>query len=117
MWHASLQANLSLRFIGRACFLQALPYPGCVLRANALRHRRMKFFHTHQLAPAAMIGPDGLHITDASYGCLASQLAEALAWNWWSHGKIAKSLHQNPGAVSGLSYPATAPVSVALRPY
>src|SRR5205823_4214626 len=34
--------------------------------------------HTHQLAPAAMIGADGLHMTDASYGCLANQLAEAL---------------------------------------
>src|SRR5215469_9633653 len=43
-----------------------------------------------QLAPAAMIGPDGLHMTDASYGCLASQLAEALTWNWWSHSLSAK---------------------------
>src|SRR3984893_9608057 len=39
-----------------------------------------------QLAPMAMIGPDGLHMTDASYGCLARQLAAALAWNWRSHG-------------------------------
>jgi acyl-CoA thioesterase I len=73
--------------------------------------------HTQQLAPAAMIGPDGLHMTDASYGCLANQLAEALAWNWWSHGKIAKSLRQNPDAVSRLSQPATAPPSTALRPH
>jgi lysophospholipase L1-like esterase len=72
--------------------------------------------HTHQLAPAAMIGPDGLHMTDASYGCLASQLAEALAWNWWSHGKIAKSSHQNPDAVSRLSQPATAPLSAVWPP-
>lgn len=64
--------------------------------------------HTQQLAPAAMIGPDGLHMTDASYGCLANQLAEALAWNWWSHGKVAKSLHQNPGVVSRLSQPTSA---------
>lgn len=71
--------------------------------------------HTQQLAPAAMIGPDGLHMTDASYGCLASQLAEALAWNWWSHGKIARSLQQNPDAVSRLSQPAAAPLSTALR--
>ena len=72
---------------------------------------------TQQLAPAAMIGPDGLHMTDASYGCLASQLGEALAWNWWSHGKIAKSLRQNPDTVSRLSQPATAPLSTALRPH
>jgi len=54
--------------------------------------------HTHQLAPAALIGADGLHMTDTSYGCLANQLAEALAWNWWSHGKMAKSPNRNPGA-------------------
>jgi lysophospholipase L1-like esterase len=42
--------------------------------------------HVQQLAPMAMIGPDGLHMTDASYGCLARRLAAALAWNWWSHG-------------------------------
>jgi acyl-CoA thioesterase I len=73
--------------------------------------------HTQQLAPSAMIGPDGLHMTDASYGCLASQLAEALAWNWWSHGKIAKSLHQNPDALSRLSQPAITPPSTALQPH
>jgi acyl-CoA thioesterase-1 len=73
--------------------------------------------HTQQLAPSAMIGPDGLHMTDASYRCLASQLAEALAWNWWSHGKIAKSLHQNPDALSRLSQPAITPPSTALQPH
>ena len=36
-----------------------------------------------------MIGPDGLHMTDASYGCLARQLAAALARNWWSYGSRA----------------------------
>jgi acyl-CoA thioesterase-1 len=59
--------------------------------------------HTGQLAPAAMIGPDGLHMTDASYGCLADQLADALAWNWWSHAKLAKSLHNAPQAVAGIA--------------
>jgi acyl-CoA thioesterase I len=48
-----------------------------------------------QLAPMAMIGPDGLHMTDASYGCLARQLAVALARNWRSHGSRA--------AVAGLA--------------
>jgi len=70
---------------------------------------------TQQLAPAAIIGPDGLHMTDASYGCLASGLAEALAWNWWSRGKIANSSHQNPQAMSKLSQPATTTLSTALR--
>jgi acyl-CoA thioesterase I len=72
---------------------------------------------TQQLAPAAMIGPDGLHMTDTSYGCLATELAGALTWNWWWHGKIAKSSHQNPDAVSRLSQPAVAPShSTALPP-
>jgi acyl-CoA thioesterase I len=58
---------------------------------------------TRQLAPAAMIGVDGLHMTDASYSCLANQLAEALAWNWWSHGKLAKSPDRNPNAIAGIN--------------
>ncbi len=33
---------------------------------------------------AAMIGRDGLHMTDRGYFCLAANLAEALAANWWS---------------------------------
>jgi acyl-CoA thioesterase-1 len=61
---------------------------------------------TNQLAPSAMIGPDGLHMTDASYGCLASQLAEALAWNWRSPTKLAKSPQRNPDAVAGVQHPA-----------
>lgn len=60
---------------------------------------------TQQLAPAAMIGPDGLHMTDASYRCLANQLAEALAWNWWSHGKLARSPQRSPAAVAGIERP------------
>jgi lysophospholipase L1-like esterase len=58
---------------------------------------------TRQLAPAAMIGVDGLHMTDASYSCLANQLAEALARNWWSHGKLAKSPDRNPNAIAGIN--------------
>ena len=29
-----------------------------------------------------MIGPDGLHMSDRGYHCLALELAEALAANW-----------------------------------
>jgi acyl-CoA thioesterase-1 len=65
--------------------------------------------HTRPFAPAEMIGPDGLHMTDASYGCLASQLAEALAWNWWSHGKLAKSSNRSPDAVAGFARRQNAP--------
>jgi lysophospholipase L1-like esterase len=59
--------------------------------------------HTGQLAPAKIIGPDGLHMTDVGYACLASQLAETLAWNWWSRGKLAKSTRQNSDAVAGFT--------------
>jgi lysophospholipase L1-like esterase len=58
--------------------------------------------HTQQLAPASMIGPDGLHMTDASYACLANQLAEALAWNWWSRVKLAASSRRAPDAIAGV---------------
>jgi acyl-CoA thioesterase I len=51
-----------------------------------------------QLAPAPMIASDGLHMTDASYGCLADALAEALAWNWWF--QAAPALASAPGAVA-----------------
>ena len=56
---------------------------------------------TGQLAPDAMIGSDGLHMTDASYLCLARELAEALAWNWWSRrlaasGARTAATHRNP---------------------
>jgi len=57
---------------------------------------------TQQLAPAAAIGPDGLHMTDASYGCLANRLAEALTTNWLSQSKLAKSPQRNPDAIAGV---------------
>jgi acyl-CoA thioesterase-1 len=49
----------------------------------------------------AMIGPDGLHMTDRGYFCLAANLAEALAGNWWSQQRTA----QRPPAarVAGLA--------------
>ena len=65
-----------------------------------------EWYQKQQLAPAAMIGPDGVHMTDASYGCIASQLAEALAWNWWSHSILAakspRSLSSPPTRLDGL---------------
>jgi lysophospholipase L1-like esterase len=68
--------------------------------------------HKQQLAPSAMIGPDGLHMTDASYGCLASQLAEALAWNWWSHSLLAaKSPRGAADAIGKLERLGSVPVA------
>jgi acyl-CoA thioesterase I len=67
---------------------------------------------TRQLAPAEMIGPDGLHMTDASYGCLANRLAEALASNWRSHEKLAKSPQRSPDTMAGVERPtSTQPAS------
>ena len=63
----------------------------------------------HQLAPASPIGPDGLHMTDASYACLANQLAEALAWNWFSNAKLARSPHRSPDTVAGGERPGGSP--------
>ncbi|MBV8935419.1 MAG: SGNH/GDSL hydrolase family protein [Alphaproteobacteria bacterium] len=71
--------------------------------------------HTQQLAPATAIGPDGLHMTDASYGCLANRLAEALATNWLSQNKLAKSPQRNPDAVAGVAH-ATLPAPDLLLP-
>jgi hypothetical protein len=57
---------------------------------------------TQQLAPAPIVGPDGLHMTDASYSCLANQLAEALASDWRSQDKLAKSPQRRPDAIAGV---------------
>jgi acyl-CoA thioesterase I len=56
-----------------------------------------------------MIGPDGLHMTDRGYGCLAANLAEALAWNWWSHEHAAP--HRRGARVAGLAGPGHASAS------
>ena len=62
-----------------------------------------------QFATAAAIGPDGLHMTDASYGCLAEELAAAVARNVASSTKIVKSPDRQPSAVAGLGQTGGAP--------
>ena len=57
---------------------------------------------TQQLAPAATIGLDGLHMTDAGYACLASQLAEALASIGDRANKLAKSPQRSPDTIAGV---------------
>jgi acyl-CoA thioesterase I len=90
------------------------------------RHNRVGLFrrfeimqewdHRQQLAPAPMIGPDGLHMTDASYGCLASQLAESLAWNWWSHSfLVGKSIHRAFDAAGRLDRLGNVTIAGSLR--
>ena len=62
-----------------------------------------------QLAPAALIGGDGLHMTDASYACIARRLAQSLAAQWQAPEKLAQSPHRSPAAFA-TQRPATAAI-------
>ncbi|HEY8873367.1 MAG TPA: SGNH/GDSL hydrolase family protein [Stellaceae bacterium] len=89
------------------------------LIANAAKRGRVGLFRRFEMmqkwqaaqpadAPRtaeAMIGPDGLHMTDRGYFCLAANLADALAGNWWSQGRAAQRAAQHPPAarVAGLA--------------
>jgi acyl-CoA thioesterase I len=47
------------------------------------RFAMMEYWATHgDYPPAALIGRDGLHMTDFSYGCLGDLLARALVADW-----------------------------------
>jgi lysophospholipase L1-like esterase len=59
---------------------------------------------THPAEAPAMIGADGLHMTDAGYGCLASNLAAALEANWQSGEKLARRAHSATDALAGLRH-------------
>jgi acyl-CoA thioesterase-1 len=58
--------------------------------------------HAHPAEAAAMIAPDGLHMTDVSYGCLARDLAVVLASNWLADAKIAQRPHGSADSIAGL---------------
>lgn len=49
-----------------------------------------------------LIGPDGLHMTDESYNCLAVSLADSLAANWNDFAKSLPHAPVAPDAVAGL---------------
>jgi acyl-CoA thioesterase I len=61
---------------------------------------------THAADAPAMVGVDGLHMSDAGYGCLAVELAAALEANWRAESKIAQRAHDPAPAVAGLLGPA-----------
>jgi lysophospholipase L1-like esterase len=70
-------------------------------------------------APAtgeAMIGPDGLHMTDRGYFCLAANLADALAGNWWSQGYAVAARRPPAARVAGLGSGAVAAVPFGAAP-
>jgi acyl-CoA thioesterase I len=74
----------------------------------------MRYWQAAQQADAPqMVGPDGLHMTDRSYGCLAVELAEALARNWRAQERAAPPTAR----VAGLADPgrAAAPPDAAAR--
>ncbi len=72
--------------------------------------RRFEIMRYWQAAEQAdvpkMVGPDGLHMTDRSYGCLADGLAEGLARNWRVQGRPAP--HPPAARVAGLAGPGPA---------
>jgi hypothetical protein len=78
------------------------------LLANVAKTTRVGLFrrfdimqHWHTAQPAntpPMIGPDGLHMTDTGYGCLAADLADALAHNWWSQAEK----HSGPATMAAV---------------
>jgi lysophospholipase L1-like esterase len=59
---------------------------GMFRRFEIMRHWQAE--EPPDAAPA--IGPDGLHMTDRSYGCLAAGLAEAIAGNWRQYERAAR---------------------------
>jgi lysophospholipase L1-like esterase len=60
--------------------------------------------HWQSAAPgagAAAISPDGLHMTDQSYGCLAAGLADAIAENWRQYRQAERSPDARLARVAG----------------
>jgi lysophospholipase L1-like esterase len=73
------------------------------------RFALMQYWQSSHAADAPpMVGPDGLHMTDAGYGCLAVDLAKVLEANWRSEQKIAQRAHVSTDAVAGLPTPSAA---------
>jgi hypothetical protein len=85
------------------------------------RFALMQYWQSSHAADAPpMIGSDGLHMTDAGYGCLAADLANALEANWHSEQKIAQRARTSTNAIVGLpAQPAavqrTAPAATPMR--
>lgn len=63
----------------------------------------MRFWkNAHPEEASAIIGADGLHMTDASYGCLATALAQSLADNLIRAGATAARAAAPAASVAGL---------------
>jgi acyl-CoA thioesterase I len=82
------------------------------------RFALMKYWQrNHSPDAPAMIGDDGIHMTDAGYGCLAANLAAALEGNWRADAKLAQRAHGVAG-LAATQAPAIAgpPTSAAPAP-
>jgi acyl-CoA thioesterase I len=67
------------------------------------RFALMRFWQSSHAADAPpMIGSDGLHMTDAGYGCLAADLAAALVANWRAETKLAQRPRATLDSIAGL---------------
>jgi hypothetical protein len=87
-------------------------------RANIGLFRRFEIMrHWHAVRQETdnrpMIGPDGLHMTDRGYGCLAAELAEALATNWTSKHGVAR--RPSTESVAGIGKPGQAAGAIPPR--
>jgi acyl-CoA thioesterase I len=54
------------------------------------RFALMQYWQAQRPESPRMIGADGLHMTDAGYGCLAASLAKALTANWEAQRRTAQ---------------------------
>jgi lysophospholipase L1-like esterase len=63
----------------------------------------MRYWQADDRFPAGMTAADGLHMTDASYACLGTNLADALAANWEAVAKSHPRPSAAPAAVAGLA--------------
>jgi acyl-CoA thioesterase I len=57
---------------------------------------------THPADAPAMIGADGLHMTDTGYACLANDLAAALEANWQADSKFVRRARSPANAEAAL---------------
>jgi acyl-CoA thioesterase I len=70
------------------------------------RFALMRFWgRSHTLDAPMMVGADGLHMTDAGYGCLAADLAAALEANWRAETKLARRSPGRPDTVAAMPAP------------
>lgn len=62
----------------------------------------MRYWHAAEAGGPPMVGRDGLHMNDRGYGCLAADLAEAIADN----GRVRQAARDAPAALVRLLSPA-----------